>query len=296
MARRQAAFPDRYLPGWGLASAKDLLFIRLIQSCWRSVSSRAHRKKRKQRSQPSRRPLKPAQEMKMHDLSSLPTRRVHNQKEKPDITSERPMLRSAHDIFSDPALTNHKRWTRTVADTDRDKQIGTLRSSKAATGPNRPRTHATAGHRVEQTTTRPSLASPSVQRQPQSARADFSATKARACQNPHPPRASTRRCGAPPSPASGRRIKQRENRSTTTIPNQDLSTFGGIQQRGGRLGSSNEPIANPTRQDEQDRGEYPSQAKIATWWLEEKARARWHLQTVRDGDKPAWDLSTALAC
>ena len=284
------------------------MFIRLIQICWRrSVSSRKHHKKCKQRSQPSHRPLKPVQEMKMHELSSLPRRLAHNPSEKPDIASERPMLRSAHDIFSDPALTNHKRWTRTVADTDRNTQIGARRPPTAATGT---RAQAMGVHRAGKTTTRPSSSSPSVastvpmrlsihqagHRQPQSAQADFSATTPRAGQNPNPPRASTLRCGAQSAPAGGRRIKQHGKRGTTTMPNVDLSTFGGIQQRGGRLGSANEPIANQNRPDEKDRGEYTSQAKVAAWWLEEKARARQHLRTARDGDKPAWNLSTALAC
>jgi hypothetical protein len=245
--------------------------------------------------------LKPKQALKMQNLSVVPTRWTYKPMEKPDVASERPILRSAHDIFSDPALSKHKQWTRTAP----AAQVNVARTSKPTTG-DRIRAHAKAVHSVQQTRRRPSSASLAVvptgpirlqlhearHTRPQSARADSSATNVRANQNPSPPRIPTPGRAVRSARPAGRRIQKPGNRTITTMPN-DHSTFGGIQQRGGRFGQ----IATPTRLGKQDRRDNSREANVARWWVEEQSRTRQRCQTARDGetDRPAWDTSISLA-
>lgn len=327
-ACRKRAHPHRYLAGWGLASERELLCIAFIQDRFRALSSFREKIEKLRMEQQieaqvllvsshrgSFKPLKPEQTMKMQGLALLPDRLMYTRKDKPGIVTERPMLRSAHEIFSCDKLAKHKRWTQAVTSPNR---CGHTRSPPiwvtptSATGSGT-RTSAKFVHgRVGQSVRRPASTSSGVgpttpmqlspykagERRPQSARADFSATKSSPNttddQNPSPPITPGRAVRS--APPGARRIGRLPRR--TTMPEKDLSTFGGIQQRSGRF-------ASPSKQErmlrtntvdeveELDCAERKMQTQIPSWWLEEKARAQERSRS--NCDRPAWDTSRSLA-
>lgn len=304
VARRRAAYPDRHLPGWGMVTERGLQLVLWIQRRFKKRFARHKTLKQKQSerngSLQHARPLKQEQAIKMQNLAVLPARGAY----KPSVSSARPLLRSAHDIFSDPVLHKHKQWTRTAP----AQKVNSVKSPKPTTG-GRIRASAEAVHSIEHTTRarRPTSASTAVMptsptrlklhgaghARPQSARADFSAPNARATHNPSPPPLLTPGRTVRSAPSTGRRIR-RPTDYATAIP-VDCSTFGGIQQRGGRFCSANEPLAGGARLGKQDRTGDARQANVAKWWVEEQSLARQRCQTVRGGDKPAWNTSTSLA-
>ena len=353
---RVQMFPDRYLRGWGLATREQLVYIRWIQNHYRkqmrwlakynAIVKEAEEKKKEAAKLPdfstAARPLKPEQAVKMQDLATLPVRLAYTQPKKPDVAKERPILRSAHEIFTDRTMTDHKRWTRAVPapprappptekanrTTARNNESGrsttTAASVRGALEVTRSRPSSATVPRV--TTTNPIRLSihDAGQRRPQSARADFSATKASSGspggtkqgqaqqqQQPSlPPRDLVKGravSSAPPGgrpgrshvahgrrrqqgPPRGSKSKHAMSRKAALSQTSRNCTFGDINQRGGSLCGS--PIPSKQLQEVDGQGSGQEGLDHAAWWLEEQARARQRPHSARAGEKPAWDSST----
>lgn len=296
VAHRLATYPDRYLPGWGLMSPQEILIVQFIQAVWRKKLFFKHklerlRNQRELQKQMERlgpragKPLKPQQALKMATLAIAPPRMKYSSK--PDIASERPMLRSADAIFSDPMLTKHKQWTRTVPGSDRLKQNDNVTKLSASRGAKL--TRAGTYHGVKQRNEYESYNSAVGPISPiqlsvhdaSQRRAGFSA----AVENPTPPQAPIP--GRPVSAPLGARKIKPAKRTATTLK-KDLSTFGGIQQRDAGFGSTTQPSVHSNLSDQ-------NATQVAAWWLEEKAQARQRLLSARSCDRPAWNTSTSLA-